>query len=242
MGICTNEITNLTKTVHINTKDILILENGVIKTTTGKVVEIAVGSQSGGLEIEPIIADNLIEIPGADLIAGSTYTVTQETADSDWSNFRIFVELKNNVASPSLSIHMKLYNKTNDLIYDKTILPAEYITLQKTILFNQITIPYPGFRKISLTFDNDNSATELTNVQKLSIDMFKFDRPQTIENLIIKSYPLDPIVSVPGQAWYNTTENVWKMTFLNESGNIIIKTYAYADGISADDLIWMTVL
>jgi hypothetical protein len=75
----------------------------------------------------------------------------------------IFVELKNNVASPSLSIHLKLYNKTNDLIYDKTILPAEYVALQKTILFNQITIPYPGFRKISLTFDNANSTTEITN-------------------------------------------------------------------------------
>lgn len=242
MSVCTDEFTNLKRDIIINTKDILQLENGVIKTSTGKIVEIAIGSQTGGMEIEPIVADNIIEIPGVDLDTVSAFAVRQEQTENNWSNFTLYAYLKPGSTLRTISIKVKLQSSTGDIIFEKVLLPTEYDITENSLIYNKITIPYPGFRIITLTFNEPNSGVEIQAIDSIYIEMYSFDRPQTIENLILKSYATDPIVSVPGQAWYNTTEHVWKMTFANDAGQLIIKTYKSSDDINADDFIWMSVL
>jgi hypothetical protein len=239
MAVCTDELSNLDRTVLIDTNNLLMIENGVIKTGSGKIVEIAIGSQSGGLEIEPMIADNVIEIPGYDLETGLVYNITQESNESNWGRFTIYAYLKNGATTKTLEISLQLFDDFNQNIYTSILLPNEFEITENALIYKTITIPEPGFKTISLQFETDN---DISQVESIYIDMYRFDKPKTIDNLIIKSYALDPIVSVPGQAWYNTTENVWKMTFLDNDGNLIIKTYNYKDELNTDDLIWMSVL
>jgi hypothetical protein len=240
--IYTDEITNIDRDIRVPIKDILVLEDGVIKTTSGQIISIAIGGTSG-LDVETMYSDNEIIIPNSELNISTTYSFIQETGENNWGECRIIANM--NVASTvhknRLNVKVRMYDGNNEIIDEKNLLPLEYDAQLNRLIFQTFVYPYPGFKKISFNFLD---ATEVAYVSIFKADLFKFARTTPVDNLIFKSYYLDPIVIMPGQAWYNLTEKVYKYTSLDEDNNVIVKVLQ--DGQDPDkiasDLIWLSVL
>lgn len=54
-----------------------------------------------------------------------------------------------------------------------------------------------------------------------------------IRNLVVESLTTDPAVTVAGRIWYNSDENVWKGSFLDESDNVVVREFATGGDLSS---------
>jgi hypothetical protein len=240
--ICVDEITNLERDIIIPVKDILVLEDGVIKTTSGQIISVAIGGTSG-LDIETMYSDNEIIIPNALLNISTTYEFTQEFGENNWGEYQIIANMNVPLTTHKsrLNVRVRFYDQSDMIIDEKYLLPTEYLASTNQLVFQTHQYPYPGFKKIVFNFLD---STEIAYVAIFKTLLYKFARTTPIDNLIFKSYYIDPIVTIPGQAWYNLTEKVYKYTSLDENNNVIIKTLTDGQDPNkiASDLIWLSVL
>ena len=248
--IYTNKLTDMDGNINIDVNNILVLENGLIKNPYGKIIDIIVGNDIYGLGLETLESDNEIEVLGTSLAQATWYNFNQEPNDNNWANYKILVKLKSSIiiediVHKQLGIKMKI-ETVDGSITENILYHNEIDSINKILKYNKISYDNPGFRKLSFWLVSGTSANTIipTEIDKIIIQLYTFENSRATSNVIVKSYPVDPIVTGPGESWYNSTENVWKFTLLDANGNTVVKTFATMQDLSSaiDNTIWMTAV